>query len=140
MTNSGIPAYIQEANRKGEDFVPVLIVRFNPETQTHSSVEKKIRTRQAMVIFSKPMSARKQNEKLVRPIDFTTGAAPAKLDARKALALLSDDDLMKAMEERGLAAKAKGRKKATEEEKPFAPDTSINEIFPGEPTVTAETE
>jgi hypothetical protein len=81
-----------------------------------------------MLIFSKPMSARKQNEKLVRPIDFSTDAVPAKVDPRKALSQLSDEDLLKAMEERGLAAKPKRGKKET----PEAPETETP-ITPEQP-------
>jgi hypothetical protein len=124
--SSTIPAYIIEAKKKGEKFVPVLIVRFNPETQMHTSIRKEIRTDQAMLIFSKPMQSRKQNEKLVRPIDFSTDAVPAKVDPRKALSQLSDEDLLKAMEERGLAAKPKrGKKEATAETE--APETETPE-------------
>ena len=131
--SSSVPAYIQEASRKGEIYVPVLIVRFNPETQTHTSIEKQIRTRQAVQIFTTPMEKRKQYERLVRPIDFAFGATP-KTDSRKALSSLSDEDLLKMVEERGLSAKGKAKaKKEVAEPEPFVPDTSINEIFPESP-------
>jgi hypothetical protein len=123
--SSTIPAYIIEAKKKGEKFVPVLIVKFNPETQMHTSIRKEIRTDQAMLIFSKPMQSRKQNEKLVRPIDFSTDAVAARVDPRKALSQLSDEDLLKAMEERGLA-KPKRAKKETPEA-PEAPETETPE-------------
>ena len=123
--SSTIPAYIIEAKKKGEKFVPVLIVKFNPETQMHTSIRKEIRTDQAMLIFSKPMQSRKQNEKLVRPIDFSTDAVAARVDPRKALSQLSDEDLLKAMEERGLA-KPKRAKKETPEA-PEAPETETTE-------------
>ena len=123
--SSTIPAYIIEAKKKGEKFVPVLIVKFNPETQMHTSIRKEIRTDQAMLIFSKPMQSRKQNEKLVRPIDFSTDAVPAKVDPRKALSQLSDEDLLKAMEERGLAKPKRGKKETPEA--PEAPETETPE-------------
>ena len=123
--SSTIPAYIIEAKKKGEKFVPVLIVKFNPETQMHTSIRKEIRTDQAMLIFSKPMQSRKQNEKLVRPIDFSTDAVPAKVDPRKALSQLSDEDLLKAMEERGLAKPKRAKKEATAETE--APETETPE-------------
>jgi hypothetical protein len=78
-----------------------------------------------MLIFSKPMQSRKQNEKLVRPIDFSTDAVAARVDPRKALSQLSDEDLLKAMEERGLA-KPKRAKKETPEA-PEAPETETPE-------------
>jgi imidazolonepropionase-like amidohydrolase len=91
----------------------------------HTSIRKEIRTDQAMLIFSKPMQSRKQNEKLVRPIDFSTDAVPAKVDPRKALSQLSDEDLLKAMEERGLAKPKRAKKEATAETE--APETETPE-------------
>lgn len=67
MSNSNVPAYILEARQKGEDYVTVLRrVSYSPEREDYQ--EFKIRTAEAIKIFSKPSTKRNMNERRIKPL------------------------------------------------------------------------
>ena len=97
MSNSNVPAYILEARQKGEDYVTVLRrVSYSPEREDYQ--EFKIRTAEAIKIFSKPSTKRNMNERRIKPLGQIAQTVAPVVDA----SALGTDAILAELAKRGV--------------------------------------